>query len=458
MHYDSALSIGRRIQSGETSSLAVTDHLLDRIGEFDSKLKSFVTVCADQAREAAINADQEIEAGKLRSPLHGVPIAVKDLLDTAGITTTYGMKIHENQVPLKNASVVDRLLQAGAVLLGKLKLTEGAYAQHHPSVEVPINPWNSDCWTGVSSSGSGVATAAGLCYASIGTDTGGSIRFPSASNGIVGLKPTWSRVSRAGVLPLAYTLDHIGPMTRSVRDAAAMLQIIAGRDDDDPTSSYRQVPDYVDAIDENINGVRIGVDWSYVSDGIDPVLVSAIREAVNLLVDRGATIIEVTLPYESVANGWPVTCAVEAARAHSETYSKHKDEYGPIGELIELGLTLPASAYLEQEIVRRSFKSELNHIFEQVDLLICPSMSFASLERERSERTNVLIQDLSQRLRFTAPFDFSGSPTLSIPWSIGAQGVPLSVQLVGRDFEESTLINAGCALERAGGHVNHPAL
>ncbi|MBT5684780.1 MAG: hypothetical protein HOJ11_07225 [Gammaproteobacteria bacterium] len=178
----------------------------------------------------------------------------------------------------------------------------------------------------------------------------------------------------------------------------------------------------------------------------------------NLLVDRGATIIEVTLPYESVANGWPVTCAVEAARAHSQTYLKHKDEYGAIGELIELGLTLPTSAYLEQEIVRRTFKSELRHIFERVDLLICPSMSFTYLERERSEKANAAIQDLSERLRFTAPFDFSGSPTLSIPWSIGPRGVPLSVQLVGRDFEESTLINAGCALERAGGHVYHPAL
>jgi amidase len=458
MHYDSALSIGQRIQSGETSSLAVTDYLLSRIDKFDSELKSFVTVCADHAREAAIKADQEIEAGKLRSPLHGVPIAVKDLLDTSGITTTYGMKIHENKVPSKNAAVVDRLLQAGAVLLGKLKLTEGAFAQHHPSVEVPINPWNSDCWTGSSSSGSGVATAAGLCYASIGTDTGGSIRFPSASNGIVGLKPTWSRVSRAGVLPLAYTLDHIGPMTRSVRDAAAMLEIIAGRDDDDPTSSHRQVPNYLHAIDENIAGVRIGIDWSYVSDGIDPVLVSAIREAVNLLEDRGAAIVEVALPYEPVANGWLVTCAIEAAHAHSQTYWNHKDEYGPIGDLIERGLRLPASAYLDQEIVRRSFKSELKRIFEQVDLLICPSMSFSSLGRERSEQANAAIQDLSQRLRFTAPFDFSGSPTLSIPWSIGPQGVPLSVQLVGRDFEEATLINAGCALERAGGHVNHPAL
>ena len=458
MHYDSALSIGQRIQSGETSSLAVTDHLLSRIDKFDSELKSFVTVCADHSREAAIKADQEIEAGKLRSPLHGVPIAVKDLLDTAGIRTTYGMKIHEKQVPSKNAAVVDRLIDAGAVLLGKLKLTEGAFAQHHPRVEVPINPWNSDCWTGASSSGSGVATAAGLCYASIGTDTGGSIRFPSASNGIVGLKPTWSRVSRAGVLPLACTLDHIGPMTRSVRDAAAMLQIIAGRDDDDPTSSYRHVPDYVHAIDESISGVRIGVDWSYVSDGIDPVLVTAIREAVNLLKDRGATIIEVALPYESVANGWPITCAIEAAHVHSQTYANHKHEYGAIGDLIEQGRNMPASAYLDQEIVRRSFKSELKHIFERVDLLICPSMSFASLERERSEHTNTAIQDLSQRLRFTAPFNYSGSPTLSIPWSIGPQGVPLSVQLVGRDFEETTLMNAGCALEHAGAHVNHPAL
>ena len=456
MHFDTALQIAEKIHRGELTSTAVTEHMLNRISDVEPNLKAFITVCADIAMRTAEAADAELKQGAPRSPLHGVPIAVKDLLDTAGIETTYGMKINRGRIPAKNAAVVARLSAAGCVLLGKLKLTEGAYARHHPDFDVPVNPWNSECWTGVSSSGSGVATAAGLCFASIGTDTGGSIRFPSASNGIVGLKPTWGRVSRAGVLPLADTLDHIGPMTRSVKDAAAMLGIIAGADVDDPTASHLPVPDYLQAARGDITGLTIGVDWDYCG-GVDPEVTTAVEDAVARLSDAGATIREISIPYEAVSRGWPITCAVEAAYAHRETYPARKADYGPIAQLLELGLSLPASSYFEMELARRGFKAALNDILQNVDLIICPSMSFAAMPKEGSPEADAAEADLGQTLRFTAPFDFSGNPTLSIPWAPGSQGVPGSIQLVARDFEEGLLVNAGVALESLGGYANnHP--
>ncbi len=460
-HFETAIGIGAKIQKGEITSVAVTEELLGRISVLDQRLKSFVTVTGQSAIEAARRADVEISEGNIRSVLHGVPIAIKDLLDTQGIKTTYGMKVYENNLPQSDATVVRRLKEAGCILLGKLKLTEGAYARHHPDVEVPINPWNEDCWTGVSSSGSGVATAAGLCFASIGSDTGGSIRFPSAANGLVGLKPTWGRVSRAGAFPLAYTLDHMGPMVRSVQDAAAMLGIIAGRDDEDPTSSFLPVDDYLGAAsgDGDLSGISIGVDWSYCRSDVETDVFEAVEDAVSKLKELGATLKEVSIPYEAVTAGWPITCGVETAHAHRETYPSRKEEYGAIGALIDLGRSVSVSSYLEHELVRRTFKSCLDGIFQNVDVLVCPSMPFNATAREGSTEADEAEENLAVTLKFTGPYDFSGSPTLSIPWSMGSKGIPLSIQMIGRDFEESTLVRVGYALEQTGGYDDiHPEL
>lgn len=457
IHYQTALDIAERIHRREITSVDVTGQMLDRISGLDSRLNTFVTVCADEAVKAAEESDDAIEKSGPRSALDGVPIAVKDLLDTAGVETTYGMKIYRGFVPDADATVVARLKAAGAVILGKLALTEGAYARHHPDFDIPVNPWNADCWTGVSSSGSGVATAAGLCFASTGSDTGGSIRFPSAANGIVGLKPTWGRVSRAGAYPLAYTLDHIGPMTRCVRDAAAMLGIMAGEDERDATASRLPVADYLAAADGDIDGLVVGVDWRDCEAGADPELVDAMKGAVGCLEDAGVEVRDISVPFERIARSWPITCAVEAAHAHKSTYPARRGDYGAIADLLEFGRSLPASAYLEQEIARREFKATLDGIFRDVDLVICPSMSFATVPREGSREADEVEQDLGRTLRYTAPFDYSGSPTLSIPWAIGEKGVPLSIQLVARDFEEPLLIRAGTVLERLGGHGdNHP--
>ncbi|HEX9586784.1 MAG TPA: amidase, partial [Bradyrhizobium sp.] len=241
LHYCELVEIGQRIQKRELSPVEATQAQLDRIARLDGQLKSYAYVMASSALEQAHAAEREIGSGKVRGPLHGVPIAVKDLCWTKDAPTAAGMRIYRDNRPTQDATVVTRLKEAGAVILGKLQLTEGAYADHHPDIDPPRNPWDATLWSGASSSGSGVATAAGLCYGSLGSDTGGSIRFPSAANGVTGLKPTWGRVSRYGVFELAATLDHIGPMARSAVDCGAILGAIAGADPNDPTAVLEPV-------------------------------------------------------------------------------------------------------------------------------------------------------------------------------------------------------------------------
>ena len=282
-HYESLLSLAARIEARQVSPVAITRHLLERIERLEPSLHAYATVMAATALESAKRAEAEIAAGSYRGPLHGVPVAVKDLCYTKGVPTMGGMAIYRDFVPDFDATVVKRLDQAGAILLGKLNLTEGAMVGYHPDFEVPRSPWDPDLWPGASSSGSGVATAAGLCFGSLGTDTGGSIRYPSQTAGIVGLKPTYGRVSRHGVLPLAPSMDHVGPMTRRVADAAAMLQVIGGPDPNDPTTLDVPVPDLFTTLDAGVKGLRIGYDATFSTEGVDPRLVTAIENALGQL-------------------------------------------------------------------------------------------------------------------------------------------------------------------------------
>jgi amidase len=250
----------------------------------------------DHAMRAARLADDEIRRGNYIGPLHGVPIAVKDLCFTNGVRTMGGCKVMENHIPVFDATVVSRLASAGGVILGKLNLTEGAMGGYNPSFDVPLNPWNTQRWAGASSSGSGVATALGLCYGSLGSDTGGSIRFPAAACGVVGLKPTWGRVSRYGVLALAESLDHVGPLTRSSIDAAIMLDAISGVDPNDSTTIPMDPSDILANIEQDIEGIRVGLDRDYVTCGIDPELSQAVLDSVAALENLGADIVEVNMP------------------------------------------------------------------------------------------------------------------------------------------------------------------
>ena len=296
LHYISLRDVARSIQSREISPVELTTRILDRIAAIDGKLKSYATVMREQALEMAKRAEEEVQRGRYRGPLHGVPIAVKDLCYTKGVRTMAGTSIYAGFLPDHDATVVAKLSQAGAVLLGKLNLTEGAMGGYNPARDIPVNPWGEDLWPGASSSGSGVATAAGLCYGSIGTDTGGSIRFPSAANGIVGLKPTYGHVSRYGVFPLAESLDHVGPMVRRVGDAAVMFEVIAGFDSNDPTSLRDPVPHMLDELQKGVRGLRVGFDRRFATEGIQPEQSAAIHAAVDALRQLGAQIVDVEMP------------------------------------------------------------------------------------------------------------------------------------------------------------------
>src|SRR5580704_6966079 len=283
LHYKSITELSELYRRGELLPSEVTEATLSRIGKLDGSFHGYAVVLAERAMAQARKHDSELAKGIWRGPLHGVPIGLKDLCYTTFAPSAGGTKIHAKFVPSFNATIVDRLERAGVVTLGKLKMTDGAYTSHHPFDQAPLNPWNVNYWVGSSSSGSGVATSAGLCYGSIGSDTGGSIRFPSATCGLTGIKPTWGRVSRYGVFALAASLDHIGPMTRSAGDAGAILGVIAGADPNDPTALQVPVPDYLAAVHQGIRGVTIGVDRSYNGDGIDPEVVAAIEEAERVL-------------------------------------------------------------------------------------------------------------------------------------------------------------------------------
>lgn len=461
LHYLELLEIGKLIQSKELSSVEATQAQLDRIGKLNGVLKSYVTVMADSALVDAQKADAEIAAGELRGLLHGVPIAVKDLCWTKGVKTAAGMTIYEDFVPTVDGTVVKKLREAGAIILGKLQMTESAYADHHPTISPPVNPWNAAHWTGVSSSGSGVATAAGLCYGSLGTDTGGSIRFPSAANGLTGLKPTWGRVSRYGAFELAATLDHIGPMTRSAADAGAMLGVIAGSDINDPTASLRPVPNYVAEMPQGIKGLRVGIDSRWSSDGVDEPTKQVLAAAIAAVKTLGGEIREVVVPDPAHAiEDWFPLCGMEAAVVHEKTYAARKSEYGPgLAGLIELGLAQKGTDYQKIMLRRLDFTGRVKAMFEDIDLLLVPATGIASPTVDRMSKMGTDAELISAVLRYTCPFDMTGSPTITLPGGFTEGGMPLAFQFVSRHFEESLLLRAGWAFQQiTDWHRQHPSL
>jgi amidase len=416
-------------------------------------------VTPERALKDAARLDAETMAGVSRGPLHGVPIAVKDLCDTEGVPTAAGMAIHAKRLPAKDATVVARLKRAGAVILGKLQMTEGAYGLHHPKVVPPTNPWNAAYWTGVSSSGSGVATAAGLCFASLGSDTGGSIRFPSTMNGLSGLKPTWGRVSRAGVFPLAESLDHVGPMCRSARDAALVLGVIAGADPDDPTASPQTVPDYAAAIDAGVAGKTLGVPTNLL--GMDGDSQRAFDGAARTLQGRGARLVDVVLPeLDEATLGWIPLCGLEAALAHETTFPSRRADYGPdLAMLLDLGRGLSGLEVGRLQLLRARVKGEIERLLAAVDLLLMPVMGAATPSLAALKAAGRTPQTTAQRLRYTAPFDLSCHPTLTLPGGLTADGVPVGFQIVGRAFDEAAILAAGHAYQQATDwHLRRPPI
>ncbi|MEO7335549.1 MAG: amidase [Caldimonas sp.] len=459
LHYLEIVELARLIGARKVSPVELTQDMLSRIERLDPALGSYALVTPELALEQARAAEAMIGRRQILSQLHGVPIAVKDLCQTEGITTSSGMPLHRDFKPTFDATVVRKLREAGAILLGKLQMTEGAFADHHPAIAPPVNPWHRDHWSGASSSGSGVATAAGLCFGSLGSDTGGSIRFPSAANGNTGLKPSWGRVSRHGCFELAASLDHIGPMCRSATDAAIMLGVIAGHDGHDPTSLREPVPDYLAADDGTLRGVKIGFDERYALDAVDADTRGAVESALATVRSLGAEIVSVRFPaYDAMLADWGPNCAVETAVAHEPTFPARRAEYGPgLAAFIDAGRALTGLDYQRILQRRRAFAGRVGEALAPVDALLVPAQPIAAPTVARMLTLGQVPAQLAALIRYTAPFSMSGSPSLTLPAAFTAGGLPVGVQFVGSHLGEPAICRIGRAFQRVTPwHRRHP--
>lgn len=430
----------------------LTQAYLDRIAARDGETRAYLTLLADSALAAAGAAEAEIARGAYRGPLHGIPIAYKDLIQTRGIRTTGGSRILKDWVPDADAGVAARLAAAGAILLGKLNLHEFAFGPTgvNPHYGTPRNPWGPDRMPGGSSSGSGVAVAEGLCAGALGTDTGGSVRIPASLCGIVGLKPTYGRVSRAGVLPLAWSLDHIGPMTRTVRDAGLLLGGMAGHDPADPSAPVLPVPDYRALSDADPRGRTVGIVREFF-ERLDSEVRAAVEAAAEALRGLGVRVQEIRLP--RIRHAGPAVFAIisSEAMAYHEPYLKTRAaEYGAdVRGRLAAGQFILAKDYLKAQRARQVLRADVDAALQTADALLLPTTPVPAPPLTASE---VTVEGVSEDVRgaltrCTRPINLTGHPSLAIPCGLTAAGLPVSLQLVGRLFDEGTLLSLGCAYE-----------
>ncbi len=453
--YLSAGELARLLDGREVSPVEVVDAHLSRIADTEPVLNSFITLLPEHARAAAQRAEAQIQAGQYRGPLHGIPVGLKDLFNTAGVRTTSGSRLFDNFLPERDCTVAARFQQAGAILLGKLNMHQFAYGPTGENFDYghTHNPWDPERITGGSSGGSGAATAAGQCAITMGSDTGGSVRIPAALCGIVGLKPTYGLVSRAGLTPLSWCLDHPGPMTRTVTDAALTLQVIAGYDPQDPASADVKIPDYAAGLTGSIQGIRIGVPREYFDAPLDTEVAQTVTAAIALLEQLGAEVAEVSLPMfpDSQAISGTILMA-EAAAYHRELLAKDGDKLDPAVRLrLEAGLFVTAADYLKAQQSRARFNREMAALFREVDLLAGPAEPITAppilaaevdINGQRVGTTAALTQ-------YTRPYNISGSPAISLPCGFSASGMPIGLQLAGKPFAEAAVLQAAYAYEQA---------
>lgn len=463
LHFRTLADTAAAIRTGEIGSEEVTCHILERIEVLEPRLHAFAELRGVVALNEARDADARRARGEELGTLHGVPVAVKDLCAMAGTQTRAGGFFSTGFRPTDTATVVARLQAAGAIIVGKTQLTEGAWGSHHPDIAVPVNPWSPDHWSGASSSGSGVSVAAGLAYGAIGTDTAGSIRFPSASNGLVGLKPTWGRVSRHGVFPLSDTFDHVGPMTRSVIDAAVMFDAIAGHDPLDPTSRREPLSDCASAARSgSLRGVRVGLDADYALLEMEEPKTQAFQRVLKVMEAEGAVIVPVRVPeVDSRLERAVVAAFVEAAISHARTYPSEKERYGEgYAAILEIGRATSALDYASIAIWRRELRGQLAGLFEIVDMIIAPVLPMEPPTTEMMNASlNVDPLAGAPLLGFTLPYNLAGVPSLTLPMGRTKDNAPRGFQLIGPHLSEARLLSAGAAYERASGSsLDHPAI
>jgi aspartyl-tRNA(Asn)/glutamyl-tRNA(Gln) amidotransferase subunit A len=457
-------SLATLIQRQELSAVEATEAVLDRIDKFDGQLNSFITVMRDEALAQAHAAEQEILRGQYRGSLHGVPMAVKDLYYTKGVRTTMGSKIFADFIPSYDATVITRLRDAGAILIGKLNMHEFARGATNASSVTGAchNPWDVMRVPGGSSGGAGAAVASGLCFGALGSDTGGSIRIPAALCGIVGLKPTYGRVSRRGVFPLSWSLDHVGPMTRTVADAGLMLQAIAGHDRNDATTRTAVVPDYTAALTAEIKGVRLGIPREFYFEQLDTEVGNAVRAAIQTLERAGARIEEVSLPLSKYAGAvGRIISLTESAEIHEKFLRTRATDYtADVRAGFLTGQLILGKHYMKAQRVRSLIRQEMASVLQRVDALVTPT---APIPAPKINQTTVDIAGeevdvLSMLSRLTRPANLSGFPAISVPCGFTQETLPIGLQIIGRPFAEASVLQIAYAYEQnTSWHQQHPA-
>ena len=452
-------ALAAALRTGAVSPVEVTRACLDRIERLDGRLRAFITLDA----EGALAAARALEDAEERGPLHGVPLAYKDLCRMRGLPSSCGTRTPQYFGGEPECTAVARLRAAGAVALGTLNMSELALGPfgdnpHHGDAQ---NPWRPGHVTGGSSSGSGAAVAARLVAGALGTDTGGSIRLPAACCGIVGLKPTYGRVSRAGVMPLSWSLDHLGPMTRTVRDAALLLGVIAGHDPRDATSSLRPVPDYVAALDGPVRGLRVGLADNFYFDGVAPAMADAVRAAARTLATLGARVEPLRLPDPApVAGVANVIARCESAAVHVRVLRERPHELGAaVRGRLEVGLRVSAHDYIQASRLRaRLARTFIADVFTEVDAVLAPVIPEPAppYTEVKAGGVDEIVRRMGRFSRLTRPFNGLGLPAIALPCGVGPDGLPRALQLVGRPFDEATLLALGHALEAAHGVPSAP--
>jgi aspartyl-tRNA(Asn)/glutamyl-tRNA(Gln) amidotransferase subunit A len=447
--------LARLLQKREVSPVEVFDATLQRIHRLQPKLNSFITITEDEGRKAATEAESEISKGQYRGPLHGIPISIKDLFATRGVRTTAGSKVLARWIPDYDATAVARLHQAGMVLVGKAHMHEFAYGvtNDNPHYGPARNPWDPTRVPGGSSGGSAAAVASSQCTASLGSDSGGSIRTPAAVCGVVGLKPTYGRVSRYGAIPLAWSLDHVGPLAKSVEDAAIMLAAIAGPDPKDPSASSLPIPDYRQEMRGSIRGLRLGVPRQYFFDHVDSEIQKFVSAAIRQLESLGATSVEIDIPDLENCSAMEAHITLAEATSYHERYLKRQaDDYGPgVRTNLEAGRYLLATDYVKSQRARSLLQHNFNEVFKQVDVIVSPTLPAFS---PRVGEVWVQSGDLREHvidafLRFNIPYDLTGLPAISIPCGFGSTGLPIGFQIAGKAFDETTILRVANAYEQS---------
>ena len=449
LHYLTIAQASAMLRAGTLSPVDLTRAFIDRVKTLDPKLNSFILLLEEHALADARKAEAEIKAGGWKGPLHGIPIGLKDIYNTAGITTTGHSALFKDHVPAEDATTVRLLRRAGAVILGKLSTHE--FATGGPSFDLPWpparNPWNLDHMPGGSSSGSGAAVAAGLCAGAMGTDTGGSIRWPAAMCGIAGHKPTYGLVSRRGILPLSFSLDHGGPMCWTAEDCALMMQVLAGHDPLDPGSADVAVPDFAGALGGGISGMRIGVPRHLFETDLPstPEVIAAFDESLRVLTSLGATVREITLsPMQDYSDICSLISRSESYAVHERYLTKTPELYGELGRRrLMAGAMVRASDYINALRKRAVLIAEMAAAFETIDIVAMPGWhSPAPTFGEAAVPRGPIL---------TQVFNVTGSPALSLCNGFSGTGLPLSLQLAGRPFEDHIVLKTGDAFEKAAG-------